>query len=273
MIFEGSIGAMAAVLVEQLDRAGIDRRGIRQWVVTHAHPDHVMAVPRLREMLPGLSVIASEKAARTLASEKAVAFFSQIDDQLTASMLEKGTIDNRHRPAPLGQLRIAIDRVVREGDSIRVGGLAFQVLETPGHSECSLSFYEPAEKILVVSDATGYYMPDEQAWWPNYFSGYGDYLRSMERLAGLETEVLCLSHNGVVCGAENVRSYFRDAIAATQAYHERILQETRADKPGRQLALELGEEIHEKTGVLPLDFFQKNCGLLIKLSLKHEGIG
>ena len=72
-----------------------------------------MAVPRLREMLPGLSVIASEKAARTLASEKAVAFFSQIDDQLTASMLEKGTINNRHRPAPLGQLRIAIDRVVR----------------------------------------------------------------------------------------------------------------------------------------------------------------
>ncbi len=34
----------------------------------------------------------------------------------------------------------------------------------------------------------------------------------------------------------------------------------------------LGAEIHEKKPLLPLDFFQKNCGLLVKLSLQHEGI-
>jgi hypothetical protein len=40
----------------------------------------------------------------------------------------------------------------------------------------------------------------------------------------------------------------------------------------RQLAEELGAEIHQHTPLLPLDFFQKNCGLLVKQSLKHEGI-
>ena len=40
----------------------------------------------------------------------------------------------------------------------------------------------------------------------------------------------------------------------------------------RQLAEELGAEIHAQTPLLPLDFFQKNCGLLVKQSLKHEGL-
>jgi len=46
----------------------------------------------------------------------------------------------------------------------------------------------------------------------------------------------------------------------------------KAGKPVRQLAEELGAEVYAKTQLLPLDFFQKNCGLLIKQSLRHEGI-
>ena len=146
------------------------------------------------------------------------------------------------------------------------------MLQTPGHSDCSLSFYEPGEKVLVVSDATGYYMPQCDEWWPNYFSSYGDYVDSMRRLAQLDTEVLCLSHNAAVRGGEAVRDYFTRAIAATEAYHRRIVDEVQAGRSPRELAGQLGAEIHEKAGLLPVDFFQKNCGLLAKLSLAHEGI-
>ena len=51
------------------------------------------------------------------------------------------------------------------------------------------------------------------------------------------------------------------------------MAETKAGKPVRQIAEELGAEIHRQTPLLPLDFFQKNCGLLVKQSLKHEGLG
>ena len=79
---------------------------------------------------------------------------------------------------------IAVDRVLRDGDKIEVDNdVAFEVLETPGHSDCSLSFWEPKEKVLIVSDATGYYMPQHAAWWPNYFTDYGQYVASMQRLA------------------------------------------------------------------------------------------
>lgn len=272
-LFEGGTGAMGPVLIEQMAKLAIPNESVKQAVITHAHPDHVMAVPFFRQMFPGVSILASAAAAKTLAVEKAMAFFGQVDEAITSSLRKAGRIADEHRPAPLAEKRIAVDHLLKDGDKIAVGTTwVFEAIETPGHSDCSLSFYDRNRKVLLISDATGYYLPDAHAWWPNYFADYGAYLRSMGRLAGLEAEVLCLSHNAVVCGVGEIRSYFQGAIAATRDYHHRILDETKGGKTVRQIAEALGAEVHQRTQLLPLDFFQKNCGVLVKQSLRHEGI-
>jgi glyoxylase-like metal-dependent hydrolase (beta-lactamase superfamily II) len=271
-IFEGGTGAMGPLLREQIERLGIPTELVRQAVIPHAHPDHVMAIPMFRQIFPGITVAASQKAAETLSAEKALAQFSQVDEALTASMLKMGRIAERHRPEPLAEKRIAVDRLIGEGDMIVVGDLRLHVLETPGHSECSLSFHEPVGGTLLVSDAAPYYLPEHNGWWPDYFAGYGAYLDSLQRLAGLGAEILCLGHHGVVQGAEDVRSYFRDVTAATRQYHQRIIDEAASGKAVRQIAEELGSEVYAKSQLLPLEFFQKNCGLLVKQSLRHEGM-
>jgi glyoxylase-like metal-dependent hydrolase (beta-lactamase superfamily II) len=273
-IFEGGIGPLGAVLRQQLRDLDIAADRIKQLVVTHAHPDHVMAVPMVRQMCPGIQVVASEPAAKTLAAEKAVAFFCKMDDALTGSLIDLGLVSDEQRRPPLTENRITVDRVVREGDAVEVDeGVAFRVLETPGHSDCSLSFHEPNRNVLIISDATGYYMPQHDGWWPNYFTDYGAYVDSIERLAGIGAEVLCLSHNGVVRGSDDVAEYFRRVLADTKAYHERIVQQANAGKSVREIAEVLGTEIHEKSPLMPVDFFQKNCGILVKQSLRHAGIG
>ena len=78
-VSEGGISALGPLLAVQLKQLGVSADYLRQVVITHAHPDHVMAIPVLREMFPGLSVLASEVAATTLNAEKVVAFFRQID--------------------------------------------------------------------------------------------------------------------------------------------------------------------------------------------------
>ena len=271
-IFEGGVGSMGPLVLEQMEKLGIERDLVGQVVVPHAHPDHVMAVPLFRETFPGVTVLASEAAAGTLSVEKAISFFSQIDEALTASLLKAGRIREEHRPQPLAEKKIAVDRIVKEGDVITVGGRSFNVLDTPGHSDCSLSFHEPQRAILIVSDAAGYYMPDDDCWWPDYFTGYAAYLASIERLEALEAEILCLGHSGAVKGAEAVSSHFSRSIAATDEYHARIVEEAESGKSVRQIAELLGSQIHEKTQLLPLEFFQKNCGVLVKQSFKHEGI-
>jgi glyoxylase-like metal-dependent hydrolase (beta-lactamase superfamily II) len=242
---------------------------VQQLVVTHAHPDHVMAIPLLRELFPGAALLASAPAAATLAAEKAIAFFRQVDAALTGAL---GLGDQPPAAPAAAPNPFAVDRIVREGDRLAIEDSAWTVLETPGHSECSISLHNAARRVLIISDATGYYLPDRQAWWPNYFSDYPAYLRSMERLGGLEAEVLCLSHNGAIRGADAVRNYFAGAAAATRGYHQRIVAEASSGQNARQIAEQLGVEAHALAPVLPVEFFQKNCGLLVKQSLKVAAI-
>lgn len=271
-IIEGGIGPMGPLLGEQLDRLGINKELVKQLVVTHAHPDHVMAVPSLRRMCPQAVVVASAAAAKTLSAEKAISFFCKIDAALTDALLGAGVIGEEHRPEAFDDNQIPVDRIVEEGDKIAVGGVAFDVPETPGHSDCSIALHQPETGILLIADATGYYLPEHDYWWPNYFFSYNDYLDTMRRLQGLGAEILCLGHNAVIKGADDVAAYFSAAIDFTQQLHRRIIEETRSGKSVREIAEQLGSEVHEKTKLLPLDFFQKNCGLLVKLSLKHEGM-
>jgi len=271
-IIEGGVSAVGPLVLGQLQQLGIGAGYLRQAVVTHAHPDHVMAIPLLRQAFPGITVIASAAAAATLSAEKAISFFRQVDSALGAALSKAGLVAEAPSPPPLAEDRIAVDRVVREGDVIAVDGLSWTVLETPGHSDCSISLHDPRGRTLLVSDASGYYLPADGTWWPNYFTDYAAYLGSLERLAGLDSELLGLSHNAAIRGAQQVRAYLAGAIDATRQYHERIVAEARSGKSVRQIAEELGSEIYRQAPLLPLDFFQKNCGLLVKQSLRHAGI-
>jgi 2-aminobenzoylacetyl-CoA thioesterase len=257
---------------DQLAEYGVSPDAIKQIVIPHAHPDHVMAVPFLRTLLPNAKVVASEVAVPTLSAEKAVSFFAKLDDAVTDWLIQGGKVSEEHRRPPFEPMQIAVDDTLQEGDAVTVDGLSFQVLQTPGHSDCSLSFHEADQKLLIVSDALPYFLPDQDAWWPCYFGAYGAFVESMQRLAGLNAEVLCLGHHGAIRGADAVAKFFEDAINATETYHQRIVEETKAGKSPREIGGTLGTEMHERMQSLPADFFQKNCGLLAKLSLRHEGI-
>jgi len=268
-IFEGGVGAAGSLVKEQLAGLDVPTGIVKQIIVTHAHPDHVMAVPAFREMFSEATVCASKVAAGTLAVEKAVRFFAKIDGMLTEALIKAGSIKDKHRPEPLAEKQIAVDKILADGDTVTVGRRNFDVLATPGHSDCSLSFYESATCLAIISDATGYYIPDCGYFWPNYFADYGAYIESIRRLAALGAETVCLSHNAVVKGAEAVKAYFDGAAAAAEAYHERIVAETTAGKAPDEISRQLGIEVHEKTQLLDVEFFQKNCELLVKQSVKY----
>jgi glyoxylase-like metal-dependent hydrolase (beta-lactamase superfamily II) len=189
---------------------------------------------------------------------------------LTEALMKAGSITEKHRPQPYTEKQIPVDRVLAEGDTVTVGRRTFNVLSTPGHSDCSLSFHEVASGLLIISDVTGFYVPDSEYFWPNYFSGYGVTLESIRRLAGLDADIVFLSHNAVIKGAEAVKAYFEAALAAMETYHERIVTELESGKAVEDIAKQLGAEVYENTQLLGLDFFQKNCELLVKQSAKYS---
>ncbi len=113
-LFEGGVGAVGKLLPQQLEALGVPGDSVRQVVVTHAHPDHVMAIPLFRALFPGVRVAASSVAAQTLAAEKAIAAFRDIDEALTGFLLRSRSIREEHRPEPLAEKKIAVDRLLKE---------------------------------------------------------------------------------------------------------------------------------------------------------------
>ena len=91
-IFEGGVGAVGPVVAEQIAELGIAADVVKQIIITHAHPDHVMAVPAFRAMFAGATVCASETAAGTLLVEKAIGLFTKIDGMLTEALIPMATI-------------------------------------------------------------------------------------------------------------------------------------------------------------------------------------
>jgi glyoxylase-like metal-dependent hydrolase (beta-lactamase superfamily II) len=105
-----------------------------------------------------------------------------------------------------------IGSVVSEGSTIELGGLTVQILETPGHSSCSVSAYVPDIRTLFPSDGGG--IPYGETILPSGNSNFTKYQESLERLQLLKVDRLCADHYGYVTGREAENYLFRSSEAA-----------------------------------------------------------
>jgi glyoxylase-like metal-dependent hydrolase (beta-lactamase superfamily II) len=100
-------------------------------------------------------------------------------------------------------------KAVSHGDRIPLGDLEVQVLETPGHSSCSISAYVPQLKALFPSDGGGIPLKDTIIMSGN--SNYTQFQQSLERLLPLEVDYLCADHYGYIVGQE-ARGFMTQAM-------------------------------------------------------------
>jgi hydroxyacylglutathione hydrolase len=113
-------------IVEILDRHKLKVTAI---VITHAHIDHIGGAAKLKRMT-GAPVMMNERDAELYAMIHLQAGWLGVE---TPEVTE-------------------VDAGVREGDSLALGPARFEFLETPGHTQGSISIWIPAERKLVAGD-------------------------------------------------------------------------------------------------------------------------
>ena len=95
---------------------------------------------------------------------------------------------------------------VLDENVLTVGGVEWELIPSPGHSPDCVSFYLPAEKILVCGD-TVFYMNTGRVDMPG---GSGDELKAtIESLSRLEIEYLLPGHMEIVNGNPAVTNNFK----------------------------------------------------------------
>jgi hydroxyacylglutathione hydrolase len=102
---------------------------VKAIVITHAHIDHIGGAAKLK----------ASTGAPVYMNAKDQELYDHLDVQ--ASWLRMKTPE-----------RTAIDSEAREGDSLALGGAVFHVLETPGHTQGSISLWIPEENKLIAGD-------------------------------------------------------------------------------------------------------------------------
>ncbi|MBW1848975.1 MAG: MBL fold metallo-hydrolase [Deltaproteobacteria bacterium] len=175
--------------------------------LTHAHYDHCGSASVLKSHFPGLKVTSSEKAKDILNRPNAIKLMTTLSKE-AERFAAKGS---KKRPSAKPFEPVVIDRTIKGNDIIELEkGLSIQVIETPGHTRDHISYYIPEKKILIAGEAAG--IPDSTGYIvTDCLVGYDMYVDSVEKLAQLEIEMLCLGHDFVYTGAD-AGKYIKRAV-------------------------------------------------------------
>lgn len=159
---------------------------VKYILCTHAHFDHVGAVPELKEHTGALLLIHEEELEIYNAAKDMAAFFGYDISEL---------------PPP--------DRTLKEGDELRIGRKSFTVLHTPGHSPGGICLFGNG---LVV---TGDTLFAGSVGRTDFHGGSLSKLRkSFQRLMSLPEDTVVLPGHGPTStiGRERRENFFNEEI-------------------------------------------------------------
>jgi 2-aminobenzoylacetyl-CoA thioesterase len=263
MIIEGGTSSISILIIEQIEDLGIRPDSIDYLFLTHTHADHVGAVPYLKWLCPNLEVIGNPIAADLLKNRANIREIVKSDHNIAEIMLSKRQI--KELPPELKNPVFHIDTVVDEGDVIELGqGVTWKIYNTPGHSSCHTSLFEEKEKIVVIGDATGFYSPEKDSFWPNYFSSLADYCYSIKKLRALPAKKGVLSHNFII--KEDVPGFLNKALESTENYHLEMLQRVASGEDPDKIAMDKAKWVNTLTDDFPFDVMHTLSKILIKRS-------
>jgi len=189
-ILGGGLAAIIPDIEEQLATMGVDPKRIKSLVILHSHFDHCGIVPYFKNKWPWVEILASERAKTLLSTPKALANIEKFNSrhlEETLPHVDPGDLC-------IDGFTIEVERVVSDGDIVSCGNVNLQVLETPGHSTCSISLYLPEEEAMFVSDAVGVSMGDTVLTAAN--SNFEQYMQSLEKIFAFTPEIILSEHRG-----------------------------------------------------------------------------
>ena len=109
----------------------LDGKTVKYILLTHGHYDHILGVYDLKK-LTGAEVMIHKSDADCLFDEKrSLAYYSF---------------------KPGAQQPLTADRLLDEGDTVKLGETEFRVLHTPGHTSGSVCYIDEADRALFTGD-------------------------------------------------------------------------------------------------------------------------
>jgi hydroxyacylglutathione hydrolase len=163
-------------------------------VLSHFHMDHLRELRVLGEV----KVAIHESEAFVLDDLNNIVgliFLPGEDEQE-----KKELVESKKRELQVEHRSWTVDRRLKDGDEINLGGTKVRAVHTPGHTVGLCCFWLPGPEILYSSDIdlTGF-----GPWYGNACSDVGQFLESLEKLKAFKPKLVVTGHEaGLVPGGE-----------------------------------------------------------------------
>ncbi len=219
--------------LRQIASLGICEKKIEHVIILHAHFDHVGVVPYLKRKWPHLKIYASSRGWEVLSNPRALSvihdYMLKVCRRVRGNTDALNALDWQWRDDVRGE-------TLKQNSRIDLGGRGLEVYETPGHSSCSISVYEPHLKALFPSDAAAIPYRDEYIIAAG--SSFESYRKSLDTMAALDVRILCADHYGYITGEEAAQYITKSKSAVLQMIdrlHQAMEKENDIGKAAVQL--------------------------------------
>jgi len=176
LLIDGTMAENVPGILHNLAALGVRPRQVRMLLVTHAHFDHVA----------GDAAMVAATGAKVVAGARDV------------PALESGVAPGEVDYEPIDFPPVRVSRAMRDGDTLRFGGLTLHAVSTPGHTPGCTSWTmrladrgRPLNVVFACSLTTGRNILVGNRRYPQIVD---DYRRSFARVAALPADVVLPSH-------------------------------------------------------------------------------
>jgi glyoxylase-like metal-dependent hydrolase (beta-lactamase superfamily II) len=187
-VVETGTGHRSELIVDAVERVGIDPEAMEVIAVTHVHLDHAGGAGYLLEEFPDADVYLYEGGAQFLTDPK------RIWEGTKAVVGDR--IEYYAEPKPIPEDRLV---ALADGGILDLGNHELRVHHAPGHAFHQAVFYDPANDGVFTADAAGIQSPTagglRQTTPPPGFD-LEECLDDVEMLVGLDPAALYYSHFG-----------------------------------------------------------------------------
>ena len=234
------------------------RKKIDYMLLSHTHYDHIGAMPYILEKWPDTEVIGALKAASVFKSDGAKRTMKRLGEQAR---------DTFH--GDNGEIKVdgfRLDRAVKEGDKIDMGGgRYFYVLETKGHTDCSLTYVFEPEKLMFLSESTGVLRKPDMMH-TAILKNYEDTINSAEKCRAYGAHQLIGPHYGLV-PEEYTEKYFELYMKAAEDLKEYIIYWAEKGLDHAELLQKVEDKCwsEERGRAQPKAAFLENAGYTVDL--------
>ncbi len=185
------------VILQALERCGVDRAQVRYVCVTHVHLDHAGGAGEMMRQLPNASLVVHPRGARHMIDPSTL--------YAGARAVYGDEIMARHygELVPVPEHRV---RAVQDDDRLPLGGRMLRFLDTPGHANHHYCMVDEGANVIFSGDTFGvsyrqfdtehgaFILPTTS---PVHFDPIAAH-RSIDRLVALEPSAIYLTHFGEV---------------------------------------------------------------------------